>query len=168
MFFTGRNWWLVEGREYVEAGRLWDILLTLGLLSVAYNMGATMLESKKKISSPMLVLAAGTMGAILMYVPGEIWFDSLVAAEYFRWWVVHYWVEASFELIAAGIIALILLSMTDVRREMIEKYLAIEVALILLTGIIGQGHHYYWIARRGSGSSWAGFLARLSPCHFSS
>ncbi|SNQ59571.1 cbb3-type cytochrome c oxidase subunit I [Candidatus Methanoperedens nitratireducens] len=163
MFFTGRNWWLVEGREYVEAGRLWDILLTLGLLSVAYNMGATMLESKKKISSPMLVLAAGTMGAILMYVPGEIWFDSLVAAEYFRWWVVHYWVEASFELIAAGIIALILLSMTDVRREMIEKYLAIEVALILLTGIIGQGHHYYWIGTPGFWLFLGGLFSALEP-----
>ncbi|MDL5502439.1 MAG: cbb3-type cytochrome c oxidase subunit I, partial [Candidatus Methanoperedens sp.] len=37
IFFTGRNWWLVEGREYLEAGRFWDILLTVGLLSVVYN-----------------------------------------------------------------------------------------------------------------------------------
>lgn len=163
MFFTGRNWWLVEGREYVEAGRFWDILLTLGLLSVVYNVGATMLERKKKISSPMLVLAAGAIGTILMYVPGEIWFDSLVAAEYFRWWVVHYWVEASFELIAAGVIALILLAMTDVRREMIEKYLAIEVALILLTGIIGQGHHYYWIGTPGFWLFLGGLFSALEP-----
>lgn len=163
MFFTGRNWWLVEGREYVEAGRLWDILLTLVLLSVVYNVGATTLERKKKISSPMLVLAAGTMGAILMYIPGEIWFDSLVAAEYFRWWVVHYWVEASFELIAAGVIALILLAMTDVRREIIEKYLALEVALILLTGIIGQGHHYYWIGTPGFWLFLGGLFSALEP-----
>ncbi len=68
MFYTGRNWWLVEGREYVEAGRLWDILLTLVLLTVVYNVGATMLERKKKMNSPMVVLAAGTMGTILMYI----------------------------------------------------------------------------------------------------
>lgn len=99
----------------------------------------------------------------LAYVPGEIWFNSLVAAEYFRWWVVHYWVEATFELIAAGAIALILLSITDVRREIIEKYLAIEVALILLTGIIGQGHHYYWI---GTPQFWlflGGLFSALEP-----
>lgn len=163
IFFTGRNWWLVEGREYVEAGRIWDILLTAGLLTVVYNVVATMRESRNRLSSPILVLAAGAVGSVLMYVPGEIWFDSIVAAEYFRWWVVHYWVEASFELIAAGVIALILLAMTDARREIIEKYLAIEVALILLTGIIGQGHHYYWI---GTPDFWlflGGLFSALEP-----
>ncbi|MDD5616511.1 MAG: cbb3-type cytochrome c oxidase subunit I [Candidatus Methanoperedens sp.] len=163
LFFTGRNWWLVEGREYLEAGRAWDILLTLGLLTVVFNVGMTIRERKKEMSSPILVLAMGAVGSILMYVPGEIWFNSLVAAEYFRWWVVHYWVEATFELIAAGAIALILLSITDVRREIIEKYLAIEVALILLTGIIGQGHHYYWI---GTPQFWlflGGLFSALEP-----
>ncbi len=163
IFFTGRNWWLVEGREYLEAGRFWDILLTVGLLSVVYNVIATILDSKNKLSSPILVLAAGAIGSILMYVPGEIWFDSIVAAEYFRWWVVHYWVEASFELIAAGVIALILLAMTQVRREIIEKYLAIEVALILLTGIIGQGHHYYWIGTPGIWIFLGGLFSALEP-----
>jgi nitric oxide reductase subunit B len=163
MFYTGRNWWLVEGREYVEAGRLWDILLTLVLLTVAYNVGATIFERKKEMNSPMVVLAAGAMGTILMYIPGEIWFNSLVAAEYFRWWVVHYWVEASFELIAAGVIALVLLAMTEVRREIIEKYLAIEVALILLTGIIGQGHHYYWIGTPGFWLFLGGLFSALEP-----
>lgn len=163
LFFTGRNWWLVEGREFVEAGRLWDILLTLGLITVVYNVGMTIRERKRKMSTPMLVLAAGAVAAILMYIPGEIWFNSIVAAEYFRWWVVHYWVEAAFELIAAGAIALILLAMTDVRREIIEKYLAIEVALILITGILGQGHHYYWI---GTPEFWlflGGLFSALEP-----
>ncbi|MCL7413056.1 MAG: cbb3-type cytochrome c oxidase subunit I [ANME-2 cluster archaeon] len=163
LFFTGKNWWLVEGREYVEAGRFWDVLLTLGLLSVVYNVGITIHQRKRPMSSPMLVLAAGAIGSILMYIPGEIWFNSLVAAEYFRWWVVHYWVEATFELIAAGAIALILLSITDVRREIIEKYLAIEVALVLITGIIGQGHHYYWI---GTPDFWlflGGLFSALEP-----
>lgn len=163
MFFTGKNWWLVEGREYIEAGRLWDILLTLGLLSVVYNVAMTIREGKNKMSSPMLVLSFGAVGSILMYIPGEIWFNSLVAAEYFRWWVVHYWVEATFELIAAGALALVLLAMTDVKRELIEKYLAIEVALILLTGIIGQGHHYYWM---GAPAFWfflGGLFSALEP-----
>jgi len=86
LFFTGRNWWLVEGREYLEAGRAWDILLTLGLLTVVFNVGMTIRERRKEMSSPILVLAMGAVGSILMYVPGEIWFNSLVAAEYFRWW----------------------------------------------------------------------------------
>lgn len=163
LFFTGRNWWLVEGREYVEAGRFWDILLTLGLLTVVLNIVATVVGGKRKMSAPMLVLCWGAVGSVLMYVPGEIWFNSLVAAEYFRWWVVHYWVEATFELIAAGVIALVLLSMTDVRREMIEKYLAIEVALILLTGIIGQGHHYYWIGTPGFWLFLGGLFSALEP-----
>ncbi|NJD77022.1 MAG: hypothetical protein FIB08_07995 [Candidatus Methanoperedens sp.] len=162
-FFTGANWWLVEGREYVEAGRFWDILLTIGLLTVVYNVGATVVGRKKEMSSPMIVLAWGAVGSILMYIPGEIWFNSLVAAEYFRWWVVHYWVEATFELIAAGIIALVLLSMTDVKRGIIEKYLAIEVALILLTGIIGQGHHYFWIGTPGFWLFLGGLFSALEP-----
>ncbi len=163
LFFTGRNWWLVEGREYVEAGRYWDILLTLGLLGVVYNVIITIRERKVQMSSPILVLAAGAVGSILMYIPGEIWFNSLVGAEYFRWWVVHYWVEATFELIAAGAIALMLISITDVKREIIEKYLAIEIALVLITGIIGQGHHYYWI---GTPEFWlfvGGLFSALEP-----
>jgi len=71
LFFTGKNWWLVEGREYVEAGRFWDILLTLGLLSVVFNVGMTIHERKRQMSSPILVLAAGAVGSILMYIPAR-------------------------------------------------------------------------------------------------
>ena len=65
---------------------------------------------------------------------------------YWRWWVVHLWVEGVWELIMGGILSYLLIKLTGVDREVMEKWLYVIVGLTFLSGILGTGHHYlfYW------------------------
>jgi nitric oxide reductase subunit B len=71
--------------------------------------------------------------------------ENLVLDKFFWWWVVHLWVEGVWELILGAILAFVLIKTTGVDREVIEKWLYVIIATALITGIIGTGHHYYWI-----------------------
>ncbi len=81
----------------------------------------------------------------VMWLFGIPFFKNLTLDYYYWWWVIHLWVEGAWELIAASIMAFVLLKITGIERKVIEKWLYVEVALVLITGIIGTGHHYYWI-----------------------
>jgi nitric oxide reductase subunit B len=85
---------------------------------------------------------------------------------YWRWWVVHLWVEGVWELIMGGILAYLLIKLTGVDREVIEKWLYIIVGLTFLSGILGTGHHYYFI---GTPRYWlwiGGIFSALEPLAF--
>ena len=64
---------------------------------------------------------------------------------YWRWWVVHLWVEGVWELIMGGILSFLLIKLTGVDREIVEKWLYVIVGFTFLSGILGTGHHYYFI-----------------------
>ncbi|HHS82379.1 MAG TPA: nitric-oxide reductase large subunit, partial [Devosia sp.] len=65
------------------------------------------------------------------------------------WYIVHLWVEGTWELVMASILAFLLLKLTGVDREIVEKWLYVIVATALFSGILGTGHHYYWIGLPG-------------------
>jgi nitric oxide reductase subunit B len=149
---TGSNIWafdqplLYEGKEYVEAGRLWDVLVFVGFLIVALVVLKT-LPSPSKWPLALWALVIGAAGTFFLYIPGNIFFKSIPTSEYFRWWTVHYWVEGSLEIAYAGAIGLVLmLIIPDPRvRKIVDKYIFYDVVLAATSGIIGQGHHYFWI-----------------------
>ncbi len=66
--------------------------------------------------------------------------------------MIHLWVEATWELVMASILAFLMLKLTGVDREVIEKWLYVIVATALFSGILGTGHHYYWIGTPVTGS----------------
>lgn len=108
----------------------------------------------------------GLLFAALLYLPGMIWFDSQVVDSFFRWWVVHLWVEGVWELIMGGILSYLLIKLTGVDREVIEKWLYVIVGLTFLSGILGTGHHYYYI---GVNKIWlivGGIFSALEPLAF--
>ena len=65
------------------------------------------------------------------------------------WYVVHLWVEGVWELIMASILAFLMIKLTGVDREVVEKWLYVIVGLALFSGLLGTGHHYYWIGAPG-------------------
>ena len=65
------------------------------------------------------------------------------------WYVVHLWVEGVWELIMAAILAFLMIKLTGVDREVVEKWLYVIVGLALFSGLLGTGHHYYWIGAPG-------------------
>ncbi len=69
------------------------------------------------------------------------------ASEYFRWWTVHYWVEGALEVAYAGafgLLLMVLIPREEVKR-IVDKYVFYDVVLAAISGILGQGHHYFWI-----------------------
>lgn len=120
----------------------------------------------KRYTTTALTLTAGLLAAALLYLPGMITFDSQVMDSYFRWWVVHMWVEGVWELIMGAILSYLLIKLSGVDREIIEKWLYLIVGLTFLSGILGIGHHYCWI---GTPEYWlmvGGVFSALEPLAF--
>lgn len=137
----------------------------MNVLTFLFNIGATIYKSER-ISTTGIVLYTGLVAAALLYLPGMIYFDNQTIDSYFRWWVVHLWVEGVWELIMGGILAYLLIKLTGVDREVIEKWLYVIVGLTFLSGILGTGHHYYYI---GTPKYWlivGGIFSALEPLAF--
>jgi len=157
------NWW--EGRKFLEIPRPLDYLVVVNILTFLFNIGMTVWKGKR-YTTTSLVLYVGLVAAALLYLPGMITFDHQTLDSYFRWWVVHLWVEGVWELIMGSILSYLLIKLTGVDREVLEKWLYVIVGLTFLSGILGTGHHYYYI---GTPSYWlwvGGFFSALEPVAF--
>ena len=107
----------------------------------------TVLKGRRTAITNVLLL--GMMGhrgllAVRLLQPGNIAVDKL-----YWWYVVHLWVEGVWELVMASILAFLVIKMTGVDREVVEKWLYAIVGLALFSGLLGTGHHYYWIGAPG-------------------
>lgn len=136
------NWW--EGRKFLEIPRPLDYLVVVDVLLFIYLIGATIWKGKRYTTTSM-VLFFGLLMSALLYLPGMIPTDSQTMDSFWRWWVVHLWVEGVWELIMGAILSFLLIKQTGVDREVIEKWLYIIVGFTFLSGILGTGHHYYYI-----------------------
>ena len=157
------NYW--EGRKFLEIPRPLDYLVVVNVLTFMGIILMTLYKGKRRTTTS-LVLTMGLLFAALLYLPGMIDFDSQVLDSFFRWWVVHLWVEGVWELIMGGILSFLLIKLTGVDREVIEKWLYVIVGLTFLSGVLGTGHHYYYI---GVNKIWlivGGIFSALEPLAF--
>lgn len=136
----------------------WAVVIVA--LIFIFNVFMTMIRTKKWTAVQGLLLGGVVMLAV-MWLFAIPFFKNLTFDYYYWWWVIHLWVEGAWELIAASLMAFILLKLTGVERMVVEKWLYIEVALVLTTGIIGTGHHYYWIGTPGYWLWWGGIFSAL-------
>ncbi|WP_289042354.1 cbb3-type cytochrome c oxidase subunit I [uncultured Aliiroseovarius sp.] len=141
--------WLLgmEGREFIEQ----PVWVKLGILVAAliflFNISMTVLKGRKTAITNVLLIGLWSLSLLWLfafYNPGNLSLDKM-----FWWYIVHLWVEGTWELVMASILAFLLLKLTGVDREIIEKWLYIIVATALFSGILGTGHHYYWIGLPG-------------------
>ncbi|MDI6745359.1 MAG: cbb3-type cytochrome c oxidase subunit I [Thermodesulfovibrionales bacterium] len=153
---------LNEGREYIEAPRWADILIVVSVLLFLLNCFMTMFKAKKWTGIQGTLLAGLTFLA-LMYLPGMFYTKSMVKDQFWWWWVVHLWVEGAWEIIAGALLAFMLMKLVGARREVVEKWMYIEVGLVMFTGILGTGHHYYWIGTPGYWLWVGGIFSSLEP-----
>ena len=154
-----------EGRKFLEIPRPLDYLVVINVLTFLANIGWT-IWTGKRYTTTALVLFMGLLAAALLYLPGMITFDNQTADSFFRWWVVHLWVEGVWELIMGGILCYLLIKLTGVDREVVEKWLYLIVGLTFISGILGTGHHYYYI---GVPKYWlviGGIFSALEPLAF--
>jgi nitric oxide reductase subunit B len=154
-----------EGRKFLEIPRPLDYLVVVNVLVFLANIGVTLWKGTQHTTTS-IVLYMGLLFAALLYLPGMIDFDNQTLDSFYRWWVVHLWVEGVWELIMGGILCFLLIKLTGVDREVVEKWLYIIVGLTFLSGILGTGHHYYYI---GTPKYWlviGGIFSALEPLAF--
>lgn len=151
-----------QGRPLLEIPRPLDIVVVIGALIFLFNIGITMLKAGRWTVIQGTLLG-GLVFLALLYLFGIPFYRNAVIDWYYWWWVIHLWVEGAWELVAGSILAFILMKLTGVEREVVEKWLYVEIGLVLFTGIAGIGHHYYWI---GAPSYWlwvGGIFSALEP-----
>ncbi len=136
-----------EGREFLEQPTWVKVVITISVLMFLFNVSMTLFKGRKTATAQVLLL--GLWGAAIFFLFAFYNPSNLVLDKMYWWWVVHIWVEGVWELIMAGILAFLLIKVTGIDREVIEKWLYVIVALALFTGLLGTGHHYYWIGAPG-------------------
>jgi len=131
------------GREFLEQPTITKIGIVIVALGFLFNIGMTILTGRKTVIS--LVLLTGLVGLAVFFLFSFYNPDNIVLDKYFWWFVVHLWVEGVWELIMASMLAYVLIKVTGVDREVIEKWLYIITAMALISGLLGTGHHFFWI-----------------------
>ncbi|MFC3153230.1 cbb3-type cytochrome c oxidase subunit I [Litoribrevibacter euphylliae] len=140
---TGNDLLPTMGREFLEQPTITKIGIVVVALGFLYNIGMTVLKGRKTVIN--IVLITGLLGLALLFLFSFYNPENLALDKFFWWFVVHLWVEGVWELIMASILAYVLIKVTGVDREVIEKWLYVIIAMALITGIIGTGHHFFWI-----------------------
>jgi len=140
---TGNDLLPTMGREFLEQPTITKVGIVIVALGFLFNVGMTILAGRKTVVN--LVLLTGLVGLAVLFLFSFYNPDNLVLDKFYWWWVVHLWVEGVWELILGSILAFVLIKTTGVDREVVEKWLYVIIAMALITGIIGTGHHYYWI-----------------------
>ena len=140
---TGNDLLPTMGREFLEQPTITKMGIVVVALGFLYNIGMTLLKGRKTTIS--LVMMTGLIGLAVFFLFSFYNPENLARDKYYWWFVVHLWVEGVWELIMGAMLAFVLVKITGVDREVVEKWLYVIIAMALITGIIGTGHHFFWI-----------------------
>ncbi|MCC6207175.1 MAG: nitric-oxide reductase large subunit [Gammaproteobacteria bacterium] len=145
---TTNFWFGHQGYEYVDLGRFWQIYLTIGLLLWVFLVVRALwpvLQQKGGKSLIYLVLVSA-LAIGLLYAAGLMWgqHTHISIMEYWRWWVVHLWVEGIFEVFATAIISLLFVRMGILRTSTATVMVLFATIIFLFGGVLGTFHHLYF------------------------
>jgi nitric oxide reductase subunit B len=161
---TGNELLPTMGREFLEQPTITKVGIVIVALAFLFNIGGTILKGRKTVVN--LVLLIGLVGLAVFFLFAFYNPTNLVLDKFYWWWVVHLWVEGVWELILGSILAFVLIKTTGVDREVVEKWLYVIIAMTLITGIIGTGHHYYWIGTPEYWQWWGSIFSAMEPIPF--
>ncbi len=167
----GKQWFWFghQGWEYLELGRFWQVLLFVGLVAWLFIVYRAL---RHKLFGPQ----KDRSGLVMFYVVSAIFIVGFFAfgflygrgshlsiADYWRWFVVHLWVEGMFEFFGVAAIALFLVTLGLVDKTSAMRVAYLTAILVFASGIVGTAHHYYWY---GGPSYWlalGGVFSSLEP-----
>ena len=145
-----QNFWFGhQGYEYVDLGRFWQIFLFVGLIIWLLLMGRAIypaLKQKSESRSLLLLFLISTIAIAGFYGAGLMWGrqTNLAVAEYWRWWVVHLWVEGFFEVFAAVVVAFLFVRLQILKAATATTAVLFSTIVFLSGGILGTFHHLYF------------------------
>lgn len=142
-------WFGHQGYEYTDIGRFWQLFLTVGLFLWFFLMARALWPAFKKARENRHLLGLFLLASLaipVFYIPGLMWGQQshLAIAEYWRWWVVHLWVEGFFEVFATTVIAFLFTRMGLLRISTATASVLFSTIVFLFGGIIGTFHHLYF------------------------
>lgn len=135
------------GREFLEQPLWVKVGILVAALIFLANITLTALSGRKTAVTNVLLLGLWLLSLLWVFAfinPSNLSLDKM-----YWWFVVHLWVEATWELVMAAVLAFLMLKLTGVDREVVEKWLYVIVGTALFSGILGTGHHFYWIGTPG-------------------
>ena len=138
-----------QGLEYTSMGRVWQVLLFIGLLFWVTLLGRGLLPALKKPSESRGLIAMVFLSALCIggfYASSLTWgpHTHYSMIEYWRWWLVHLWVEGFFEVFATAVIALLFTRLGLIRAATANSAIVLETIVFLFGGILGTLHHLYF------------------------
>jgi len=141
-------WFGHQGYEYVDLGRFWQIYLTIGLLLWVFLVvrGLWPVLRQKGGNSLIYLVLVSALAIGLLYAAGLMWgqHTHISVMEYWRWWVVHLWVEGIFEVFATAIISLLFVRMGILRTSTATVMVLFATIIFLFGGVLGTFHHLYF------------------------
>jgi nitric oxide reductase subunit B len=162
--WTGNDLLKTMGREFLEQPLPTKVGIVIVALGFLFNISMTVLKGRKTAIS--LVLLMGLWGLALMFLFSFVNPNNLVRDKMYWWFVVHLWVEGTWELILGALLAYVLVKTTGVDREVIDKWLYLIITMALVTGILGTGHHFFFIGLPGYWQWVGSVFSALEPIPF--
>ncbi|MGG1399445.1 cbb3-type cytochrome c oxidase subunit I [Bacillus salipaludis] len=164
--YLGNEWFLLghAGWEYIELGRIWQLILIVGMLIWLFIVYRGIKAGLKKETDKgglihLLFYSAIAVPAFYIFALFINPDTSFTFADYWRWWIIHLWVEAIFEVFAVVVIGFLLVQVGLVTKKSTVRQLYFQLILLLGSGVIGIGHHYYY---NGSAEVWLALGAVFS------
>jgi nitric oxide reductase subunit B len=145
-----QNFWFGhQGYEYVDLGRFWQLFLFIGLIIWLLLMGRAIwpaLRQRSESRNLLILFLISTVAIAAFYGAGLMWGrqTNLAVAEYWRWWVVHLWVEGFFEVFAAVVTAFLFVRLRIIKAETATIAVLFSTIVFLSGGILGTFHHLYF------------------------
>ena len=142
-------WFGHQGWEYVDLGRAWQIFLFVGLILWLVLVGRGLwpaLRRKDDLASIVGLLFLSTVAIAAFYGAGLMWGEHthLSVVEYWRWWVVHLWVEGFFEVFAVAVISFLFVKLGLVRARTATVNVLFATIVFMAGGVLGTFHHLYF------------------------
>jgi nitric oxide reductase subunit B len=131
------------GREFLEQPLPTKVGIVLVVVSYIVNTGMTVIKGRKTVITT--VLLTGLLGLAVFFLFAFYVPENLILDKFLWWFTVHLWVEATWELILGAILAFVLIKVTGVDREHIDKWLYLIIAMTMISGILGTGHHFFYM-----------------------
>lgn len=141
-------WFGDQGYEYLDLGRFWQIYLFIGLLLwtalVLRGLWPVLQQSGGRSLAFLVVISTIAIG--LLFGAGLMYghHAHISVMEYWRWWVVHLWVEGIFEVFATAIVSALFVKMGLVRSSVASTSVLLATIIFLGGGVLGTFHHLYF------------------------
>jgi nitric oxide reductase subunit B len=154
-----------EGNKLLEQPYPLKLVIVVVMLMFLANLLLTIRRAGRWTTTEA-VLVSGLILTALLYLPALLTFNNYTVSIFYRWWTVHLWVEGVWEMVQGALLAYLLIRLSGVDREVLEKWLYVIVGITFISGILGMAHHYYFVGVPHYWLPIGGFFSALEPLVF--